>query len=62
VFNVALMKRPNRTPNGEAMFLNNQWQSRESAESRTYRRRTKGPLSLSVTRASHAMSLKAWHS
>jgi hypothetical protein len=25
VFNVALMKRPNRTPNAEALFLNNEW-------------------------------------
>ncbi len=26
VFNVALMKRPNRTPNAEALFLDNDWQ------------------------------------
>lgn len=26
VFNVALMKRPNRTPNAEALFLDDQWQ------------------------------------
>ena len=26
VFNVALMKRPNRTPNAEALFLDHQWQ------------------------------------
>ena len=26
VFNVALMKRPNRTPNAEAMFLDDAWQ------------------------------------
>jgi hypothetical protein len=26
VFNVALMKRPNRTPNAEAMFLDDTWQ------------------------------------
>lgn len=26
VFNVALMKRPNRTPNAEAMFLDETWQ------------------------------------
>lgn len=26
VLNVALMKRPNRTPNAEAMFLDNSWQ------------------------------------
>ena len=25
VFNVALMKRPNRTPNSEALFLNKEW-------------------------------------
>ena len=31
VFNVALMKRPNRTPNAEAMFLNNSWQSLSEA-------------------------------
>ena len=26
VFNVALMKRPNRTPNAEALFLDDKWQ------------------------------------
>jgi hypothetical protein len=26
VFDVALMKRPNRTPNAEALFLDNNWQ------------------------------------
>jgi hypothetical protein len=31
VFNVALMKRPNRTPNAEAMFLNETWGSLEAA-------------------------------
>lgn len=31
VFNVALMKRPNRTPNAEAMFLNNEWRLLEGA-------------------------------
>jgi len=30
-FNVALMKRPNRTPNAEALFLNNTWQSLSQA-------------------------------
>lgn len=31
VFNVALMKRPNRTPNGEAIFLNNEWRLLDEA-------------------------------
>ena len=31
VFNVALMKRPNRTPNGEAMFLSNEWRLLDDA-------------------------------
>jgi hypothetical protein len=31
VFNVALMKRPNRTPNGEAMFLTNEWKLLDEA-------------------------------
>jgi hypothetical protein len=31
VFNVALMKRPNRTPNAEAMFLNNEWRLLDEA-------------------------------
>jgi hypothetical protein len=31
VFNVALMKRPNRTPNAEAMFLDADWGRLESA-------------------------------
>jgi hypothetical protein len=31
VFNVALMKRPNRTPNAEALFLNNEWRLLEEA-------------------------------
>jgi hypothetical protein len=31
VLNVALMKRPNRTPNAEAMFLDNTWQQLEDA-------------------------------
>ena len=31
VFNVALMKRPNRTPNAEALFLDDDWQPLASA-------------------------------
>ena len=31
VFNVALMKRPNRTPNAESMFLTNEWQKLDAA-------------------------------
>ncbi len=31
VFNVALMKRPNRTPNAEALFLDEDWQPLASA-------------------------------
>ena len=31
VFNVALMKRPNRTPNAEAMFLDSNWQRLDAA-------------------------------
>lgn len=31
VFNVALMKRPNRTPNAEAMFLTSEWVRLENA-------------------------------
>jgi hypothetical protein len=31
VFNVALMKRPNRTPNAEAMFLDEHWGRLEAA-------------------------------
>jgi hypothetical protein len=31
VFNVALMKRPNRTPNAEDLFLNNTWQTLSDA-------------------------------
>lgn len=31
VFNVALMKRPNRTPNAEAMFLDNTWKHLDDA-------------------------------
>jgi hypothetical protein len=31
VLNVALMKRQNRTPNAEAMFLDNTWQQLEAA-------------------------------
>jgi hypothetical protein len=31
VFNVALMKRPNRTPNAEAMFLDANWQRLDAA-------------------------------
>jgi hypothetical protein len=31
VMNVALMKRPNRTPNAEAMFLDSQWEKLERA-------------------------------
>jgi hypothetical protein len=31
VFNVALMKRPNRTPNAETMFLDNNWALLEQA-------------------------------
>lgn len=31
VFNVALMKRPNRTPNAEAMFLDTAWKQLENA-------------------------------
>ena len=31
VFNVALMKRPNRTPNAEALFLNKEWPLLEGA-------------------------------
>jgi hypothetical protein len=31
VFNVALMKRPNRTPNAEGLFLKNEWQLLDSA-------------------------------
>jgi hypothetical protein len=31
VFNVALMKRPNRTPNAEAMFLNQEWRLLDDA-------------------------------
>ena len=31
VFNVALMKRPNRTPNAEALFLNNEWRLLDEA-------------------------------
>jgi hypothetical protein len=31
VLHVALMKRPNRTPNAEAMFLDNTWERLESA-------------------------------
>jgi hypothetical protein len=31
VFNVALMKRPNRTPNAEALFLNNEWRLLDDA-------------------------------
>jgi hypothetical protein len=31
VLNVALMKRPNRTPNAEAMFLDTQWEKLEEA-------------------------------
>ncbi|MCZ6618706.1 MAG: hypothetical protein O7E57_11290 [Gammaproteobacteria bacterium] len=31
VFNVALMKRPRRTPNAEAMFLDNAWKQLEEA-------------------------------
>jgi hypothetical protein len=31
VFNVALMKRPNRTPNAEAMFLTNDWRLLDAA-------------------------------
>jgi len=31
VLNVALMKRPNRTPNAEAMFLDNAWSQLEDA-------------------------------
>jgi hypothetical protein len=31
VLNVALMKRPNRTPNAEAMFLDSAWQQLEAA-------------------------------
>jgi hypothetical protein len=31
VLNVALMKRPNRTPNAEAMFLNSTWKALDDA-------------------------------
>lgn len=31
VFNVALMKRPNRTPNAEAMFLDTTWKQLDEA-------------------------------
>jgi hypothetical protein len=31
VFNVALMKRPNRTPNAETMFLNTEWKLLDDA-------------------------------
>jgi hypothetical protein len=31
VFNVALMKRPNRTPNAEAMFLSQEWRLLDDA-------------------------------
>jgi hypothetical protein len=31
VFNVALMKRPNRTPNAEALFLTNEWRLLDDA-------------------------------
>jgi hypothetical protein len=31
VFNVALMKRPNRTPNAEAMFLTSEWRLLDEA-------------------------------
>ena len=31
VFNVALMKRPNRTPNAEALFLNTTWKALDDA-------------------------------
>lgn len=31
VFNVALMKRPNRTPNAESMFLNTEWRLLDDA-------------------------------
>jgi len=31
VFNVALMKRPNRTPNAEAMFLDTTWKQLDAA-------------------------------
>jgi hypothetical protein len=44
------------------MFLNNQWQLLEGALEAGDTAAAQRPLSLSVRRASHAMSLKAWHS
>lgn len=62
VFNVALMKRPNRTPNAEAMFLTNEWRLLEDALKAGDAAAARKTFSQSVRRASPATSPKGWHS